>query len=161
RPRERPSAARLAPALTAAAILLACAPGASHAQPPSCAWGGGVSLPGGDDRTVILAADGAAGVFAISTPVYEGFGNLVSWLRIQHVLEQGRLDPSLPANGVTILTNADVPEHPVLDVLRAVPDAAGGVYVLISCCNPFLPHTRCYEAAEFRLLHSTASGTTA
>src|SRR5262249_46161430 len=70
-------------------------------------------------------------------------------------------DPSLPANGVTILTNADVPEHPVLDVLRAVPDAAGGVYVLISCCNPFLPHTRCYEAAEFRLLHSTASGTTA
>jgi len=97
---------------------------------------------------------------AVSWTIIEGF-SYVSSLRLQHVLEQGRLDPSLPAEGATIVLGPDHPDHPELVGVQLVPDASGGAYLLFRACISTLPHTRCYEAAEFRLLRLTSAGTPA
>src|SRR5438552_10931871 len=85
-----------------AAILLCLTP-AARAQAPTCAWGDGVLLPGTEGRKLGLASDGGAGLLVVSspfigtdTPLY-----MVGTLRLHHVLEQGRLDPSRPEQGVT------------------------------------------------------------
>jgi hypothetical protein len=149
---NRPRATRCA----VLAVLLACACSAVRAQAPSCAWGDGVTLPGGDTRQVLITGDGAAGVLAITWLVsYE------SSLSFFHVLEQGRLDPSLPADGVTIMTSADLPDRPEFSGVRACSDGVGGAYLLFRACNATTAHVRCYEIAEMRLLHLTPQGTAA
>src|SRR5262249_31753025 len=108
-------------ALFAVALTLAC--GAARAQAPTCAWGEGVALPGGDTREVLITDDGAAGVLAITWKVNIG-AVFVSSLQFFHVLEQGELDPSLPAAGVTIVTGADLPAKPEFIGVRACSDGA-------------------------------------
>ena len=54
--------------LLAVALLLCCVP-AAHAQTPSCAWDDGVSLDGARYRKLLLASDGGAGVFVVTSPV--------------------------------------------------------------------------------------------
>src|SRR5262245_7346325 len=142
-------------ALFAVALALACS--AARAQAPTCAWGEGVALPGGDTREVLITDDGAAGVLAITWKVNIG-AVFVSSLQFFHVLEQGELDPSLPAAGVTIVTGADLPSKPEFIGVRACADGAGGAYLLFRACNSTTAHLRCYELAEFRLLRLTAAG---
>ena len=156
---ERASAPRRPlPALVLAAVL-ACLATVSRAQAPSCAWGDGVALPGGDTRDVLIASDGAAGLLAITWRVNIGT-TYVSTLRLHHVMEQGRLDPAMPADGVVIMSASLVPDRPEYTGVRAVPDDAGGAYVLLRACISTLAHLRCWEVAEMRLLHVTGQGTT-
>jgi hypothetical protein len=154
---------RRAVRLLAAALLLICAPKA-NAQAPSCAWGDGVSLDGAHDRKLLLASDGGAGVFVVTSPVnwfdrpnpVPGLGTL----RLQHILEQGVLDPALPDTGAVFYTPPDPTDYQGTDATRAMPDGAGGVFVLTRACSPELAHVRCYEHSVLRLLHVTAAGTT-
>ena len=50
-------------------LVLACAAPLARAQTPSCAWGSGVTLPGGDSRALLITDDGGSGVIAIAWPV--------------------------------------------------------------------------------------------
>src|SRR5580765_2572809 len=140
------------------AVLLACACSVARAQAPSCAWGDGVALPGSDARQLLITDDGAAGVLAITWEVSTGAPYA---LRFFHVLEQGKLDPGLPADGVTIVTGADLPATPAFFGVRACSDGVGGAYLLFGACNPTTAHTRCYEIAVMRLLRLTPQGTAA
>jgi len=146
---------------TALACVLACAGTSARAQAPSCAWGDGVAFPGGDNRPVLIADDGGAGVIAITWPLIPSFPVYKSSLRFFHVLEQGRLDPSLPADGVPLISDTDLPAKPEMHGLRVLADGAGGAYVLFRNCSSTMPHLRCWETSEYRLLHATAQGTIA
>src|SRR5580765_183789 len=147
-------------------VALACAiagvSAPARAQAPSCAWGDGVALPGVDGREALITDDGAAGVVAV---VWTAGGSGLpsqNQLRFFHVLEQGRLDPSLPADGVLLVNGGvDVPERPELAALRILADGQGGAYILFTNCNSTTAHMRCYELADMRLLHVTAAGTPA
>lgn len=161
------SAERRSPRATAiAAVLVAltCAP--ARGQSPLCGWGDGVTLPGCIGRTMLIASDGAGGVLAVSVSATgEDVGGPTSGrgaLRLHHILEQGRLDPNLPAEGAVFFVPAagtTVNEHPRSNLARVLPDGAGGAWVLVGACNPFLAHLRCYEVGIARLLHVTAAGT--
>jgi hypothetical protein len=151
--------------LLAATLLLARAL-AAHAQAPSCAWGDGVSLDGAPYRKLLLASDGGAGVFVVTCPV-NWFDKpdpptppRVGTLRLQHILEQGVLDPALPDTGAVFYSPPDPTDYQGTDAVRAMPDGAGGLYVLTRACNPVLAHIRCWEHSVLRLLHVTAAGTT-
>ena len=156
---ERASARRRPLPALALATVLACLATVSRAQAPSCAWGSGVALPGGDTRDVLITSDGAAGLHAITWRVNIGT-SFLSTLRLQHVLEQGVLDPAMPADGVVIMSASLVPDRPEYIGVRAVPDDAGGAYVLLRACTSTLAHLRCWEVAEMRLLHVSGQGTT-
>src|SRR5260221_2975458 len=154
---------RPAPGLFAACLLLCSAP-AAHAQVPTCAWGDGVVLAKTGDRKLLLSGDGGAGLLVVSCPE--------NWfdappapqggpLRLHHVLEQGRLDPSQPDSGVTFYTPPDPTDYQGTDVQRVLADGAGGAFVLTRACNPKLAHTRCWEHSTLRLLHVTGAGATA
>ena len=146
--------------LLTAVVLAFCVVGRgapARAQAPSCGWGDGVVLPGGDARDLVITDDGGSGVIAVTWPL----NFFQSELRFYHVLEQGKLDPSLPATGVTFLSGPDFPSRPDLAVLRALPDGAGGAYVLFYDCNSTTAHLRCWETAEIRLLRVTSQGTAA
>lgn len=147
--------------LLAAALLLACA-SRTHAQAPSCAWGDGVLIPGTENRGLSLASDGGAGLLVVSCPVdgLDAPSYKVGTLRLHHVLEQGRLDPSLPEKGVTFYTPPQPDAYPASGLARVLADGSGGVYVLMRACNPNLAHLRCYEISTLRLLHVNGSGTT-
>jgi hypothetical protein len=141
-----------------AALAIACAIAPVHAQAPSCAWGDGVALPGGDNRPVLIADDGGAGVVAVTWPIYTGQFQFLSSLRFFHVLEQGRLDPNLPADGVPLISSSDLPARPEFTGLRVLADGDGGAYVLFRACNSTTERLTCWENSEFRLLHATAQG---
>lgn len=132
----------------------------ARADAPSCGWGDGVVLSGGDARTLMITDDGGSGVIAIVWPLDIAY-LFTSELRFYHVLEQGKLDPSLPATGVPFLTASDLPSRPEFTVIRALPDGAGGAYVLFQACNSTLPHQHCWENAEVRLLRVTPQGAVA
>jgi hypothetical protein len=147
-------------------VVLACAiagvSAPARAQAPSCAWGDGVALPGVDGREALITDDGAAGVVAVVWTAVGSGPPSQNQLRFFHVLEQGRLDPSLPADGVLLVNGAvDLPERPELTALRILADGQGGAYILFTNCNSTTAHMRCYELADMRLLHVTAAGTPA
>ena len=134
----------------------------ARAQAPSCAWGSGVALPGVDNREALITDDGGAGVLAVAWTAIGGGLAYQNQLRFFHVLEQGKLDPSLPANGVLLIDGGvDLPERPEVPALRMLPDGQGGAYILVVNCNSTTAHMRCYELADARLLHVTAAGTPA
>src|SRR5690349_3585667 len=124
-PGERRSTSTRAILGAALACVLGCAGTSARAQAPSCAWGDGVALPGSDDRLVLIADDGGAGVIAIAWPQIPSFPVYKSSLRFFHVLEQGRLDPSLPADGVPLISDTDLPAKPEMHGLRVLADGAG------------------------------------
>ena len=157
---------RSLPVLALAAVLVALAGTPASGQPPVCSWADGLTLPGCIGRTMRLASDGAGGLLAVSVSATgEDVGGPTSGrgtLRLHHVLEQGRLDPNLPAEGAVFfvpVTGITVNEHPRSNLARVLPDGAGGAWVLVGACNPFLAHLRCYEVGIARLLHVTAAGT--
>jgi hypothetical protein len=152
---------RRAVRLLAAALLLTCAP-KTNAQAPSCAWGDGVLIPGTEVRRLALASDGGAGLLVVSCPEnwFDAPASKVGTLRLHHVLEQGRLDPSLPEQGVTFYTPPEPNAYPGTDLARVLADGSGGAYVLMRSCNPTLAHLRCYEVSTLRLLHVSGTGTT-
>src|SRR5882762_10377845 len=82
---------------TLLAVLCVAAP--AFAQAPECAWGNGIALPGGDTRDALITGDGAGGLLAVTWEVNIGTV-YTSTIRLQHVLEVGRLDPALPTDGV-------------------------------------------------------------
>lgn len=144
-----------------ALLTLANAP--VHAQPPTCAWDHGITLPGCEGRTVRLLSDGGLGLLAVSAHSTgedkSGPTNGRGTLRLHHVLEQGRLDPNLPAEGAVFFIPALSPtDQPRSQLVRVLPDGAGGAWVLVGACNPFLPKVRCWETAIARLLHVTSAG---
>ena len=157
---ERRSSFRSAVTALALALALASLGARAHAEAPSCGWGDGVVLPGGDTRSLMITDDGGSGVIAIVWPFNIGF-SFVSELRFYHVLEQGKLDPSMPATGVPFLTGPDLPSRPEFTGIRALPDGAGGAYVLFRACNSTMPHLRCWENSEVRLLRVTSQGAVA
>src|SRR5258708_749096 len=114
-----------------AAVLLCLAP-AARAQAPTCAWGDGVLLPGTENRKLGLASDGGAGLLVVSSPFIGTDTPLytIGTLRLHHVLEQGRLDPSLPEQGVTIYTPPDPFDYRGTDLASILADGSGGAYVL-------------------------------
>ena len=152
---RRPRSGSLVTTLMAAL----CVASPAFAQAPECSWGNGVALPGGDTRDVLVTSDGAAGLLAITWQVNTG-AVYTSTIRLHHVLEQGQLDPALPADGVVIMSPAMLPEHPEYVGVRVVPDGAGGAYLLFRACISTLAHLRCWEASEMRLKHVTGDGTT-
>ena len=158
-PAERPS--NPVRAALGAALAIACAIAPVHAQAPTCAWGDGVALPGGDDRPVLIADDAGSGVVAVTWPINTGLVPFLSSLRFFHVLEQGRLDPNLPADGVPLISSSDLPARPEFTGLGVLADGAGGAYVLFRACNSTTAGLRCWENSEIRLLHATALGTIA
>src|SRR5262245_27411255 len=93
--------------LVAAALLAFLAP-ASRAQPPTCGWGEGVTLPVSGELGLLIVSDGEAGALALTYPIASGPAPNHGTLRLFHVLEQGILDPGAPAAGVTILSAADI-----------------------------------------------------
>ncbi len=147
----------------AIAVLLQLAALPVRSQPPTCAWDQGITLPGCEGRTLRLLSDGGFGLLAVSAHATgedksgptAGRGTL----RLHHVLEQGRLDPDLPAEGAVFFIPASSPaDQPRSQIVRVLPDGAGGAWVLVGACNPFLPHVRCWETAIARLLHVTSAG---
>src|SRR5882672_7260004 len=149
-----PRAGRFLTTLLAALSVAASA----FAQAPQCAWVNGVALPGGDTRDVLITSDGAAGLLTITWEVNAGYV-YTSTIRLHHVLEQGRLDPALPADGAVIMSPAMLPERPEYVGVRAVADGAGGAYLLFRACISTLAHLRCWETSELRLKHVTGEGT--
>ena len=148
-------------ARAALAVALTLTAAATRAQPPTCAWGDGVVLRAGANQPVLIADDGAAGVVAV-TYFDPGVYGQANDLRFFHVLEQGRLDPSLPAAGVPFISSADLPGHAGVSALRVVSDGVGGAYVLFFMCGQYLGHLECNVAGgEVRLMHVTGQGTTA
>src|SRR5882672_2454514 len=147
-PTEHDSAnrGRRAGCLLTTLLAAVCVTGPAFAQAPQCAWVNGVALPGGDTRDVLITSDGAAGLLAISWEVNTGHV-YTSTIRLQHVLEQGRLDPALPADGAVIMSPALLPERPEYVGVRAVPDGTGGAYLLFRACISTLAHLRCWETS--------------
>ncbi|HXS81540.1 MAG TPA: hypothetical protein VN896_02385 [Methylomirabilota bacterium] len=163
RPDEKASPACPRPVRFLLVLVLACAAPLARAQTPSCAWGSGVTLPGGDSRALLITDDGGSGVIAIVWPVISGFMGPVygNSLHFFHVLEQGTLDPNLPADGVPIISAPDLPSHSEFAGARVLSDGVGGAYLLFRACNSTMAHMRCYEVLQMRLLHLTAQGTIA
>ena len=156
RPWSRTSAA-LRFAASALTLLLALAPGA-RAQ--DCSWN--VDLPGAAHRWLTLASDGAHGVLAVSYPEqWVDHATMAGTLRLHHVLEHGALDPAFPASGVTFFAPPAGETHRGVLVLSALPDDAGGAWVLGMHNDPYAPKLRAYETATFRLHHVSASGAVA
>ena len=150
--------------LLLSAVLACCPAPAARAQAPTCSWGSaGVVISGAERRTLLLAGDGGAGVVAVSVPVTgdDPVSPPHSSLRFHHILEQGRLDPNLPAEGATFFrtgTGNDPDPYPRSALYQVVSDGAGGAYALVQLCNPNLAHLRCYEVAVMRLFHVAADG---
>jgi hypothetical protein len=120
-----------------------------------------VALAGPGTLQLLIASDGGAGVFAFTAPEGSWLPPNHGVLRMFHVLEQGKLDPSLPAAGVPVLSGADIPNFEQLQPLRAIPDGTGGMYLLTQACDPESSRTwklRCYEVSQVRLQHVTAQG---
>ena len=157
---ERASPARASCFALALTLVISCLATPSRAQGPSCAWGDGVTLPITGNLGLLLAGDGGAGVLAFTWP-WSSSPGFPGTLHMFHVLEQGRLDPALPASGVPILVGADLGGQFQILGLRAVPDGVGGAYVLTRTCDAWAPGLRCYEVGEIRLQHVTAQGSPA
>jgi hypothetical protein len=119
-----------------------------------------VVLRAGAHQPVLIADDGAAGVVAV-TYFEPGWYGPTNDLRFFHVLEQGRMDPSLPAAGVPFISSADLPSEAGVSAVRVVSDGAGGAYVLFFACGQYLAHLTCNGVGEVRLMHVTGQGTTA
>lgn len=161
---ERASAPRRSRSALVSTALLFCLTRPALPQAPSCAWGDGVTLPvpatiGG--HLLLIASDGGAGVLAFTARETAWLAPNHGVLTMFHVLEQGRLDPSLPAAGVPVLSGADIPNHETLEPWRAIPDGTGGVYLLTQACDPESSRTwklRCWEVSQVRLQHVTAQG---
>src|SRR6476661_3441994 len=84
---------------------------AARAQAPQCTWGDGVSLDGAPYRKLLIARDGGAGVFVVTSPVnwQDEPASIpsVGTLRLHHILEQGVLDVALPDTGAVFYTPPD------------------------------------------------------
>jgi hypothetical protein len=134
--------------------MLASAP-SSRAQ--DCSWN--VDLNGAAHRWLTLASDGGHGVLAVSYPErWRDHGTISGTLRLHHVLEHGAEDPAFPSGGVTFFTPPPGETRRGVMVMSALPDDAGGAWVLAMHNDPTAPHLRPYETATFRVHHVNASG---